>query len=967
MKRSLITLLLTLSLSACGLSSDLKSTADDPNAGAGAVSQPANSDAFQPSDIEPDIHINVPPPETESQEGSEAQDSAYETIVEELGAKGEIYEEFSDGLREEIAGNVNDEDEGTEGIPGTSGGRFFTIFGLVAPTNLPPGDCNVSSDFLCIDFPQPLDGASDIFTIDPGVDVVARFNLDELAYFGGSDGSDPVAVISVFNMDTGSAASEVLIMPQDVHAFTPPAPPGETTDGEIPGEEGSEDPVSEGGATETESGPAEAFFSSSISLGGSGQFAIVVSMYQNINNGERNDLVSRMVTVYRTDRNAAEIEFVEAKRVENDAVVPDKVINDELVVNDVKDGDVISAEALELTVRLLSTFSPGVQVRFENYTEEGHLQGIDTVGYTAANQSQEGLFTGRVRLHRGINEIHMIADNPELKQALGPDAFEPQTIIFTVTNFHGRPEIQTTITDSNGEEAEVLVPQLSASGDTVGLEFCFTLVPGVSTADDGECVGGGLGFDVEVFLNGRKVDAGEYNTNNGKFNYQLVPEFGVNIYEVKVTKKDEITGKVSDTYAFQGVYVYGETNTLIENGEVNEEHPRNLFTKRGLGAHLHSSIFNQELKDALQVLLDKEDTKNSFLGIFKKNAKSVPYTCDEFIDPLTGNPAKGGGETSIEILEDSFVLGPVENGRAKEGGRAIELKTLEPKDDGILHVGLTIHGMRGSANMKPIEGTGNTFHGLPLGFLPIEFAIKKIDVNIGVKFERQIDADGDGVDESLGLDLVKIPGKKLFDIVGDGPMGKLMYVDSTRNALAAGIELHDWQTNLISNQFHGILGGTLLCGVEFGQNKVAADGDSINLREAAIDILNVIGKRNDNWFRIGIADLDLFDTGSPISMDVAAHVLRGNIEFSAQGVHVSDVPVRVTPGKNDLNRLADEHPSGKFGSVSRHQPEGEAKPELSGFGTDKKIALTVSEDTVNQGIFGAILSGLLDLDVDANF
>lgn len=886
-----------------------------------SVSQPRED--VPTEGVQPDIHLNVPPP------------SVHQEFSDQYNQVKSQMNNFSPDLKLAIANNAakffspspgGDETEVSTDNSTPSQGNgddaaapsppvFHTLMGGTLPLE-EDGNCDPKAQFLCLDAPRPPEGFSQVYTIDAGVDVVVRMDLTQLAVFGSQD---PVAIVSIFNSDSGGAATEMLIMPEDVQS---------TSD------------------------PDVGRFETAVPLGGNGKFTIVVSAYRNINDGEANELFSKMVEVYRTGQ--ADIEFVEAKKLTQGTLG-----------TEVSDGDTISAEALQLTVKLLSTYSPGIQIRFENYDEAGHLKGFVAVGHVSSLQGQfdgtDWSYTAPLLLHLGVNEIRIVASNPQLEAQLGDQAPDSMTLTFTVTNFFGRPTLKVISPDP----AEPLVAQHSEH-QKVELSFCYTMIPelaaeGRGAADPDQCITGSLGLEACLFVNGRKIgmvgggpnpdgDTIDYNPAEGVFTARVTPDFGINLYQINVTEDKCETALFTQA----GSFIFGQPHPMIEDGVIGED---GLFTQRGVHLDVDRSFLEGEVKGAIQAFLDRPETADMILGIFKSTARKPGYTCDDFIDPNTGRPVQSNGDTSIEFLEDSFTLGPGDG-----SGRAIELKSLTTGSSGMLELSVVLNGMHGEADLTPVESTGNTFNGMDLGFLPISFAIQKLEMNIGVAFpldHKAIDSDGDGEKDTRRLDLKTLPGKELFRITGDGPLGKAIYINSSRNPLAAGLELLDWQSNLLGNTFNAIMGGTLLCGIEEGQNNTSSGV----IGKAAVDLQNIQSK-NPNIFRLSF-DQEIL--GKQIKLDVAVDALKAEIEFDEEGIHVRNIPVRANPAASVLSTLATEFEKGILGPVSRYRITAEQDPQKNITNSTHVLGVEIGEDVINQALFAAVGAGLLDLGVDAKF
>lgn len=862
----------------------------DEDFGVETVSQPSQVD---PHDIQPDIHTNLPPPT----EGASLQ----EEIAQKFFEKKDQMDGFSDPLKDEIAESVEelpDEDE-------ADGPIYYTLMGGTMPTPMVGGDCDVTSEFICIDEPQPAEGFDDIFTVDAGVDVLVRLDLNQLAVFSATD---PVAVVSVFNNDGGSA-SEVLIMPEDVQST------GE---------------------------PDVGLFQTAIALGGFGKFTVVVSAYQVVGEGETqsNDLSSKSFNVFRTS--TPEIELVEARPVISGV--------DEVVGEPVDDGDTVSGDKIRIKVKLTSPFSPGVQIRFENYDEEGYRRSFAVVGYVSTDQpgAEDGemIYTGNLLLHNGLNEIDIVAANPEADEALGASAPPPQVLNFSVYNFFGAPKIKIL----SPKPDQPLVEQMGSQGQKVQVQFCYTLVPdlvvggGGGTEDSDECVTGSLGgLEPKFSINGRRIgaeeddpfnDALDYNGAQGVFTAQVTPQFGVNLFHIQAVQGQDEEGKDIVLSTDSGSFLYGVPMKLIEDGELMEA---DSFTQRGLNVDIDEALIEGDIRDLIVKFVNRPETSDLVLGMFKKTATTPGYTCGE-----TDPPAESKGNTSIEFIEDSFSLG------------SIELLELETANDGMLHVSARINGLHGEADMVDLNGPIVTYNGQTISFIPLTLSVARLDISLGVKFRK----DNSG---NLKLDLRRIEGQPVVQVIGDGPLGSFVSVNTDRNPFAAGLEFLQEQQGLVTDLFDKTLETTFLCGIENGVNH-----DLVGVLGKAAQDIEKLKNYNQNPFRLSF-DFDIEALSKSLGLDVAINLPKGDIKFDEEGIHVQEVPIRVNPRPGDLTVLALKYSEGILGAVSRRHQESEAEPLAHLTNDTHKLGLLVGEDVINQALFAANLSGLLNLDIDANF
>ncbi|HEX5032978.1 MAG TPA: hypothetical protein VFW62_00735, partial [bacterium] len=196
-------------------------------------------------------------------------------------------------------------------------------------------------------------------------------------------------------------------------------------------------------------------------------------------------------------------------------------------------------------------------------------------------------------------------------------------------------------------------------------------------------------------------------------------------------------------------------------------------------------------------------------------------------------------------------------------------------------------------------------------------------------------------------------------VVGDGELGNYVSVDPSRNPHAAGAQFLDEQQGLIKRQFQTSLESTFLCGIEEGQNHPLTGA----LGKGVVDLTKLTGY-NANVFRLPF-NFELL--GKAVGLDIAYDILRGDIRFDSEGIHILNAPLRFNPGPTQLTKLASDYAEGILGAVSRFFVAGELEPSQNNTTDKHQAAIGLGEDALNQLLAAAVLSGLVDLDVDANF
>ncbi len=889
---SLILLILFSSLSACGFLND------NPPAPSGETS----TGTAQPLTPVPSTPQNNPTPDTTVPDEPSVMTPE---VTFNFFEKQNLYANLSDSLKSRIIQYFSNIDlpstsqTATRSYYNTMFGRatpvLYTRQGALDPDTAIGAGCDPSGPFICLDTPE-----SGFETVQPGIDIEGNIDLNQLAVFSGTD---PVIVISVFNNTNGIASIEIPIFPEDVKA----------TDN-----------------------PDVGRFTAAAGLTGSGRFTIVVSAFRTINEGAGNELYSIMVTGTRLE--TPQIEFVEA--------IPDPInklaaAGEETAA--VQNGATIASEYLMLKVRLNTVGGAGIQTRFEDFNDKDKL--LSSITALPTQEGGDTLVIGRVPLHQGLNKIRVTSRSPALEALLGSSTPLPSVVEFSVTNVDGGPKIKMLKPRMSG-----IIPQEDA-GDKVEIQFCYSFLPSKGnegSSDDEECVPGRFGFIPEVYLNAKKIVGEERfscDDTQGICTARVTPKFGINLYEIRSNDQIGLGGEGrTSSSTYMGSFVYGVPTSLIKNGEITEE---GGFTRRGLYLDVDKALVQGEVKEVLRKFLNRSETTELILNLFKKTANTPGYVCRDTDTTIVSN-----GDTTINFNAETFKLGP---DRPTERNPAIQITNISTEDDGLLHLGLVINGMHGEAELRSAESYGNTFNGLDLGFIPINFTISKLEINVGVGFRKNTK----GVNQ---LDIKNIQGIRIVNIEGDGPLGRPVYVDSRRNSLASGIELLDWQRGLLLTQFNNILESTLLCGVEAGLN----NENSGALGKAAVDVEKIIGYATPNFLRIPLA-FELL--GKSIGLDIAYNIFKSDIEIDSDGIHLRNIPLRFNPGPKRLNELKEEYTRGILGSVRRlfRSEDPGSSPQLNPTNATHRLGISLGEDAINQALAAASLAGLIDLDVDANF
>ncbi|MBI2336906.1 MAG: hypothetical protein HYU97_09135 [Deltaproteobacteria bacterium] len=975
--RQIIIVLVGTLLVACG--GGLGDSNDNAAPGAVQVVPPDYEQSEpNPSDFTPEQSDSLVSPETgeiqkkennspkENNDPKTAEATVYGSIMGAFKKKSALYESFSKELKTEIAKHfVVDPDADSKGTSGY--GYFITMFGYTAPTvanagaekskkkvyasapgkgngqypamfmmqmksgeNTPLEPC---TDNICIDSPAD----KEEFVVD-SVRIEGRINLNTVSVFGPED---PVLLISIFDETTGHALTgEIPLYSGDfAKTFNPDGTPN----------------------------PNIASFSKPIAFPSPGTFSVVVSGF--FNSGESVELVSEMIVITR--QGIPKITLISAS-VDKNLLEPAPAATPTPTPVPVESGASVSATNLNLKIELISD---GLKVPLYISNKDGKDEGATTwysETMTEARQEEgecvEASEAGRkfycisdlksIPLHQGLNYIQVYASNPILEEHKDEIDTADYSFEFEVTNFNGGPKIQIQSPTSG-----TIIPQKESSNEQVEVKFCLTNIPSNQDLGDGTCLPSlpkdKVGYT--VYLNDQKLPsiANNYEVNgSGIVTARVTPSFGINF--VKIVSEDKVTKETTEeTIAFG----YGNVTPILKDGEIyekKEDADVSSFAERGVGINVDVALIRDQITSVLIDILADEEIKKKFFASMKKEASGPPITCTEVTDKKNhgvfddgGSPPMfNAGDSSVTFLEDTVKVGNIEvlDFKPSTASHALELN-------------LRIHGIHGEADLKGLGKFANpesTFMGLKLNFLPLSIFIARADVRVGVEFKKN----------SKGILEVKI--KKLDDkpveLIGDGPFGNVSYVNSKRNPLAAGFEYLTNDRGLVENMFIDILERVILCDVEDGLNHPTVGALGKHVKD-----IEKLTKYNQNPFRF-LIDTEITLLDKLLQMDVAYNVLRGDIDIDDDGIHIRNVPLRINPGQSKLNQLRskDEFKTGVIGPLTRVAPANLGQNAIFDRENYTKnnqynIGLALSEDAINQALFAANISGLLDLDVDPNF
>ncbi len=956
--------LMLFSLSACGGGNSPGNDSASANQGQGATNATSTSNPLSPG--------NLPPPGSTPSAQSENDMSSSSQFF----ARKQLWDSFSEPLKAQIMKSYNAKLSG----PGPGGiGYFNTLFGRVSPKKVGSSQSALLKDqghflksgqrmylmdyvsgqdvatqycnFLCLDSPQ-----DNLNTVYDSVIIAGRVNMSKAA---GWAPTDPVLMISVFKqIESGSetVAQDIPVYGTEV-ASTPVSPPSSSSGS------GSESQPAQQAAPED-----IGTFGKTVPLTGPGAYTVVITSFQKDESGNVSEN-SKYFTIYRQDIPTIEVLTITPPSSGNQAVSDPAHRNDPLK----KDSDTLKDKydsnmtAVDLVVKVTTAakskdaLDKNVGILFQNYDDQNILRYSSSGARsfnTLPDADQTPIKKAELPLFNGENNIVIISHNQQLDdfyESMGLTPPPPQKIQFLIKNT--LPSVQIKLLSP--QDGSVVEP--ATSNESVKISFCMTDLPklrDMAATQPGQCIANWNGDQPVVKFNALQYgkDASyplSYDATSGIYSIQTQPVLGSNTIQISVANKNYIPPIVTTTTdntdpqnpktttqttnidlgSLSASFLYGKMNKIIENGKLNETD--NLL-KRGISLQINRNIITHDLKKMLEKYLNQDSFKQGLRDIFRKNDSGPSIVCTK-----TGSLSIDHGDTSINFLEEGFSVGN------------IVVNKMEPNSDNRFWLDVTVQGLHGEADLRGFNVPMQVqIGGKDASFVPISVYIKEIRARIAVRFEKE-----DGINK-LRIEK-QSDGSDAVTLIGDGPMGNVAHVNSTRNPLAAGLEAYDAQTGLLSKSFADTLQSTVLCGVEGGLNNKES-----GLPRWDADLLKLVSYNNQNPFRIS-TEFELLN--KTIGLDIAYDILRGDIKFAYNGIVISNIPLRFTPSPKILGDLMNQYTSGILGSLSMPFQAKEAPPSLPGTDENKNISLSLSEDAINQALFAASAAGVLNLDIDPNF
>lgn len=670
------------------------------------------------------------------------------------------------------------------------------------------------------------------------------------------------------------------------------------------------------GATEdpapVEIGP----FEKAVPLSGPGVYQVLVNAWKNTENGAQ--LESKRFTVYRQGvplfaQNGVKI--YPANREGTPRCDKQHPINIASAPVNVTLADVcIEAELQE-------EGTPNVGVIVENYSRNDHNElvlnysGSGALIIEANPTTHQPIVSTMVPLNSGINHFKVRVQNSMLP-GIPPEGAVRE---FELLNAFTRPSLK--FSAASIQDGKIV--EARSEGEGVNAEFCIT-------TDGTNCLTTWPDASKpKVSLNGVEIlPASLRRDSTGQYSALLHPMVGMNTLLIEVPAANGV--KVPD---YRASFAFGKLNKLYERGQLKET---DNFLKRGFSLEIQQYLLSRDMKRVLLSYLNTPDFKASFAASFKSESPGVTNVCTE-----VEGYSVDTGDSSIEFLPDTTHLGEV------------DILEFEPRDDNRLHIRARIKDFRGEANLKGLNSTVRVVEqGIDMSFIPITVAVREMTLAVDLTFKRENGA--------YKIDLVAPASYAVVEIHGYDAADRFAYINPRRNPLAYSLaDLYGPGDNL-GDTFLKSLKRNLLCGVENGLNNATT-----GLNQWMADLQKLISYNNQNPFRVPL-EFDML--GKRVGVDLAYDFFHAqNIQISARGIQIVNIPLRVTPGPIVLNGVPEAIRNSLIGSISA--PDRSLEPSALPPETNdaRNFSLKLSEEAINQALFAASFAGMLDIDLDPNF
>jgi len=787
----------------------------------------------------------------------------------------------------------------------------FAHHGATAPST---GACGtLATQFLCVTAPVEGQGF-----IQNTIRVLGSVNIAQVALFAYTD---PVALISIFRQD-GTPVSEFTVTASDL------------------------------AISDTVTGPAnarvrEATFARDLQLGGAGQYTLVVSSMRDT--PESVQLVSVARNIFYQDVPRIQLVSIEPPSEEPGNLAVDSARRHEPV----QSGAEVSMKHAVIKVALTSQGTDNVGIVFENYDEHNNRRYVST-GDADFSDVEVPVGSGRTQTSRGkvaklplldgFNLFKISVQNTLLQErGLAPSTPSRLPDITLRNTLPGNLAIQLRgntppLADRYLVEANSITPQ------EIELQFCVTRPPAT------DCLTTLTGDRLPtVNFNGMLV-ASDHLTmdSSGVFHARVTPQFGNNTYLISAKdfytlnnpRPGVATQNIADFYVgrFSGSFAYGKLSKLYDSAGAN---PRYGFTERGVSLELARNVFAVELKRVLEKFLSNPsdpEFKQTIANAMRQDRPGPTIQCD------SGAPIEGN--SSIVIDPNQLNIG------------RIDVLKFETTRNNTLDLTVKINGLRARLTQTAVGSTGGP------GSISVNLNLRELTVALSVLFQKE-----NGV---YKLKIAPQSGAtRVVGMVGGAAYGQIIDPPSIPG-------FSGFQANFgsISGIIRDTFEKTIVCGLPGKMNfsqwitelrnlidtpeKARAEARAAGRTQAEVDAIET------NPFRLPL-EFALF--GRNLGLNVSYDLLRAdNIAFDERGLHIWNMPVRLTPNNTVLEILntLPEATKNILGTVTVPRLAGEPRPRVNITDDTRNLGLQISEDAVNQALSAANLGILSNVALEPN-
>ncbi len=780
----------------------------------------------------------------------------------------------------------------------------FADKSTTAPTT---GSCGtLATQFLCVTAPVEGQGF-----VQNTIRVLGAVNIAQAALFAYTD---PVAIISIFRQD-GTPVSEFSVTASDL------------------------------AISDTVTGPEnarvrEATFAKDLQLGGVGQYTLVVSSFKD--SPDSVQMVSITRNIFYQD-----VPQIQLVSIEPPSEEPGNLAVDSSHRHDaVRDGAQVSMKQVVIKVALTSQGTDHVGIVFENYDAAGNRRYVSTGDTDFTDlQVESRTLKGKIAklpLFEGVNRFQMWVHNTLLEER-GLSRTTPTRISFSLTNTLPTLGIQlkgTSPRDGNLVEAN------SASPQAVTLQFCVTQAQSpdvcLTTLSEND-------KKPIVVFNGLQIPPDQLQVgSDGIFTVSVQPQFGNNSYSISAKQPYTLNNprpgvtsqEIADFYTGKLAisFNYGKLNKLYDSTGPTARYG---FTERGVSLELARNVFAVQIKKVLEKFLSNPsdpEFKRTIANALRQDRPGPTVQCD------TGDPIEGN--SSIVIDPNQLNIG------------RIDVLKFESTANNTLDVTIKINGLRALLTQTAAGTTGGP------GAISVRLNLRELTVALSVSFRKENGVYKLFVSPQAGA-------TRVVGMIGGAPYGQI--VDSVNIPGFSG-----FQNNFgsISGIIRDTFEKTITCGLPGKMNfaqwltelhnlidtpeQARAEARAAGRPQADIDAIET------NVFRLPL-EFALF--GKNLGLNVSYDLLHSdNISFDERGLHIWNMPVRLTPNNTVLallNNLPQETKN-ILGTIIVPKLAAEPRPRVNLTDENRNLALQISEDAINQALSAANLGILSNTVLEPN-